>query len=180
MKKTLLTRVAPVLVGVLMLGSFAGQALAGVWIHANGGSYWSQTGSEWQTISNDGYCVSGRGPCGSSLWYLQWSYNHNGCGYDETGYYTMASVQNYNGSTYAWIDSSTGTMYGADYGVAYNYGSGYAATVDQSAISEGWATVALAKYRTTGVSETDAWGAAYACNGVSGKQVEFDELKLEI
>jgi hypothetical protein len=71
-------------------------------------------------------------------------------------------------------------MYGADYGVAYNYASGYAATVDQSAYFEAWAPIALGLYRTSNVQESDAWGAQYACNGVSGLQVEFDEVKLQI
>lgn len=179
MKKTL-SRVAPFLVAVLMLGTFAGTASAQTYIHANGGAYWTQYGSGWNSISNDGYCVSGRGPCGSSLWYLQYNYNHSGCGYDSEARYDMASVVGYNGDTYAWIDSSTGNMYGADYIVSYNYASGYNATVDQSAYYEAWATIALDKYRTSNVWETDGWGAGYACNGVSGLQVEFDELKLEI
>ncbi|MDO8578034.1 MAG: hypothetical protein Q7R50_02515 [Dehalococcoidales bacterium] len=92
----------------------------------------------------------------------------------------MASVVGYNGDTYAWIDSSTGNMYGADYLVTYNYASSYASTVDQSAYYEAWATIALDKYRTSNVQHSDGWGAAYACNGVSGLQVEFDEVKLEI
>lgn len=170
---------ASFLMAFAVIGLFAGQALAGVYIHANGGAYWSQWGSGWNSINNDGYCVSGRGPCGSSLWYLQWNYNHSGCGADAGGHYSMASNEAVNGDTYAWIDSSTGTIYGADYAVGYNYGSSYAATVDQSAVSEGWATIALDKYRTVNVDESDGWGANYACNGSSGYQVEFDEVKLE-
>jgi len=179
MKKTL-SRVAPFLMAVVMLGSFAGIASAQTYIHANGGTYWSQSGTGWNSINNDGYCVSGRGPCGSSLWYLQWNYNTSGCRADANSTYTMASVVGYNGDTYAWIDSSTGNMYGADYLVTYNYASSYASTVDQSAYSEAWATIALDKYRTSNVQHSDGWGAAYACNGVSGLQVEFDEVKLEI
>jgi hypothetical protein len=179
MKKTL-SRVAPFLMAVVMLGSFAGVASAQTYIHANGGGYWTQTGSGWNSISNDGYCVSGRGPCGSNLWYLQYNYNHSGCGYDADARYDMASVVNYNGDTYAWIDSSTGNMYGADYDVVYNYASTYGSTVDQSAYYEAWATIALDKYRTSIVWESDGWGNAYICNGVSGLQVEFDEVKLEI
>jgi hypothetical protein len=91
-----------------------------------------------------------------------------------------ASVVAYNGDTYAWIDSSTGNMYGADYDVVYNYASTYGSTVDQSAYYEAWATIALDKYRTSIVWESDGWGNAYICNGVSGLQVEFDEVKLEI
>lgn len=179
MKKTL-SRVVPILMAVVMMGSFASSAFAQTYIHANGGTYWSQTGSGWNTISNDGYCVSGRGPCGSSLWYLQWNSNHGGCGSDATGNYTMASVVNFNGNTFAWIDSSTGTMYGADYVVTYNGASGYSATVDQSSYSEAWAPIGTSLYRTSSVNETDGWGAAYACNSVTGKSVEFDEVKLEI
>lgn len=167
----------------ILLGAFGflgGKALAGVWIMANGGSYWAQYGSEWHNIYNDGYCVSGRGPCGSNLWYLKWSWNHSGCGNNEYARWNMASVQNYNGSIYAWIDSSTGNMYGADYDVGFNYASYYSATVNQNAYYEAWAPVARGLYRISIVWLSDGWGSAYACNGISGKQVEFDEVKLEI
>jgi len=179
MKKITL-KVASFLVAIVALAGFASSAFAQVYIHANGGTYWSQSGTGWNSIANDGYCVSGRGPCGSNLWYLQWSYCHYGCGYDNYAVYSMASVVGYNGDTYAWIDSSTGNMYGADYVVTYNYGSGYSATVDQSSYSESWAPIAMDKYRTSNVVESNAWGAYYACNGVSGLQVEYDEVKLEI
>lgn len=178
--KKILSRVALFLVTFVMPGLFASAVSAQTYIHANGGSYWTQTGSGWNSINNDGYCVSGRGPCGSSLWYLQYNYNHSGCGYDASARYDMASVVGFNGDTYAWIDSSTGNMYGADYNVVYNFASMYNSTVDQSAYFEAWATVALDKYRTSVVWESDGWGNAYMCNGVSGLQVEFDELKLEI
>lgn len=179
MKKTTM-KIAGFLVALVMLGSFAGSALAQVYIHANGGAYWTQYGGDWNYISNDGYCVSGRGPCGSDLWYLQWNYNHSGCGYDSEAVWQMASVVGYNGDTYAWIDSSTGSMYGADYIVSYNYASSYYANVNQSAYYEAWATIALDKYRTSNVWLTDGWSYYYECNGVSGKTVEFDEVKLEI
>lgn len=156
------------------------RAFAGVWIMANGGSYWTQSGTEWHNIYNDGYCVSGRGPCGSSLWYLKWSWNHKGCGNDENANWKMASVQYYNGSVYAWIDSSTGSTYGADYTVIHNGISRYGSTVDQSAYYEAWAPVAKGVYKIQSLWLSDGWGGAYACNGVGGKQVEFDEIKLEI
>lgn len=179
MKKTLL-RVAPFLVAVLMLGSFTGNAFAQTYIHANGGSYWTQSGTTWASTSNDGYCVSGRGPCGSSLWYLQWSWAHSGCGYDALARWDMASVVGYDGDTYAWIDSSSGSMYGADYWVAYNYASSYSPAMDQSPYYEQWGTVALNKFRTSNVHLSDGWGNPYICNGVSNVQTEWDELKLEI
>lgn len=168
-----------VVVGIL--GFLAGTALAQVYIFANSGSTWSQTGSEWHTISDDGYCISGRGPCGSSLWYLQWSWNHAGCGSDEWAKWDWPSTYElqYPGDTYAWIDSSTGTMYGADYVVTYNGASGYHATVNQNAYAEAWAPIATDLYKPGNVNLSDGWGSQYACNGASGYQVEFDEIKLE-
>lgn len=168
------------LVAILMLFSSAQTAFGSVYIHANGGSYWVQSGTTWASTSNDGYCVFGRGPCGSNLWYLQWSWAHNGCGYDALAQWNMASVVGYDGDTYAWIDSSSGSMYGADYTISYNYASTYAPTVDQSPYFEQWATVALNKYRTAAVFLSDGWGSAYICNGVSNVKTEWDELKLEI
>ena len=76
--------------------------------------------------------------------------------------------------------TTSGSMYGADYTVTYNYGSSYNATVNQSAYYDAWAPIAYSKYRITNVWESDGWGVGYACNGVSGKTVEFDEVKHEI
>jgi hypothetical protein len=177
-KKSLFLR--SVFLGLALSLIFAGLASAQVFYHANGGSYWSQYGFAWNSIANDGFCISGRGPCGSQLWYLQWSWNHSGCGYDEYAKWNMAATKDFLGDTYAWIDRSTGTMYGADYSVTYNYGSSYSSTVNQNAYSESWVTIALDKLRTSNVWLTDGWGPLYACNAVSGRQVEFDEIRLEI
>lgn len=158
-------------------------ALAAYYYHANGGSYWSQSGPSWTYVSNDGYCVSGRGPCGSSLWYFQWTYNHSGCGYDESGNWVMSQILPYNGATAAWIDGlGGGTMTGADYVVTYNYGSGYRPSVDQNAYGEQFVPLSPAGglYRTSSVNLTDGWSTYYSCNTGSGKRVEFDEIRLDI
>lgn len=178
--KNITFKIATFFIALGVLGLGGGVAFAQVWIHANGGSYWTQYGSNWGYISNQGYCVSGRGPCGSSLWYLQRTYNHSGCGFDEHASWRMASVQNYNGNTYAWIDSSTGNMYGADYSVVYNGGSVFYANVNQGGNYEGWVPIARGLYRTSKVWLTDGWSYYYICNGVGGLRVEFDEIKLEI
>lgn len=171
---------ASILAIVAVLGLAAKPVFATNYFMANGGSYWMQIGSEWHTINNDGYCVSGRGPCGSSLWYLQWSYNTSGCGSNEAGHWNAASVQNANGSLYAWIDGSAGNMYGADYNITYNSGSNLSATVDQSPYYEAWAPVITNLYRIDGLTLTDGWGNIYTCRGVGGLIVEFDEIKLVI
>jgi len=181
--KTKLRRSLTIMVTVLALLALLTQtALAQVWIHANGGQYFTQYGNaaNFFFINNDGYCINGRGPCDPSLWYLQWTYNHAGCGVEEYAIYTMASVQQFNGNTYAWLDQSTGTMYGADYSVTYNGVSTYSVTVNQNAYSEMWATIASGLFKTSAVRLTDGWGSLYWCNGASGYQVEFDEIKLEI
>lgn len=172
--------IGAIILALTFSGAFANQVFAQTYIHANGGSYWTQTGTGWNSISSDGYCVSGRGPCGSSLWYLQWNYNYVGCGYGATGKYTMSAVLSYPGDTYAWIDSTAGNMYGADYYVRYNGSSGVNLTIDQSPYYEQWAPIATNLYQTSRVDLSDAWGAALACNGASGYLVEFDEIKLEI
>lgn len=174
-------KIIVLLVTLTVWGLLTGIAMAQVYIFANGGSTWSQGGAQWYIISNDGYCIYGRGPCGSSLWYLQWSWNHAGCGFDEWGRWDWPSSYElpYLGKIYAWIDSSTGTIYGADYVVTYNGASSYHVTVDQRAYAEAWAPVAINLYKPANLTLTDGWGARYACNGLSGYQVEFDEIKLE-
>ncbi len=164
----------------LTIGSVAPQAKAQILYHANGGAYWSQNGGGWNTINNDGYCVNGRGPCGANLRYMQWNGSKSGCGSDALGRWNMSSVVGYLGDVYAWIDSTAGNMYGADYTVSYNYGSSYNPTVDQSPYYEQWATVALDKFRVSNVQLSDGWGNPYICNAVSGLRVEFDEIKLQI
>ena len=167
---------------VTVFALFAGTVVGQVYIHANGGAYFTAFGNlaNFFYINNDGYCVSGRGPCDSSLWYLQWTWNHSGCGYEEYARYTMAAELNFYADTYGWFDESTGNMTGADYSVVYNDISTYAATVNQNAYNDQWGTIALDIFKVKYVWETDGWGALYWCNGVSGLQVEFDEVKLEI
>lgn len=158
-------------------------AFATLYYHANGGSYWSQSGPSWSYVSNDGYCVSGRGPCGSGLWYQQWTYNHAGCEYDEWGKWNMSAVVPYNGQTAAWIDGAGGgTMTGADYVVTYNYGNAYRPNVNQNIYYEQCAALSPTSglYRTSSVNLTDGWSTYYACNSGSGKRVEFDEVRLNV
>lgn len=92
----------------------------------------------------------------------------------------MSKVVYYPGDIYAWIDSSTGSMYGADYVVTYNHASQYSANGNQAAYSEAWMPISKDLYLTSNVWLTDGWSVRYICNGVSGKTVEFDEIKLEI
>jgi hypothetical protein len=61
--KKITIKIASFLVAIVALASFAGNAFAQTYIHANGGSYWTQSGTGWNSINNDGYCVSGRAPC---------------------------------------------------------------------------------------------------------------------
>lgn len=116
-----------IVIAGLILGFGAGIVCAQVYIFANGGAYWSQAGSSWNTISNDGFCISGRGSCGPGLWYLQWTWNHGGCGHDESGRWNWPAEYElqYNGRVYAWIDSSTGSIGAADYLVTYGGASDY-------------------------------------------------------
>lgn len=182
-RRTPRTRIATFLVSAIAVFSLLAGTVAGqVYIHANGGIYFTQygNGANFFLINSDGYCVSGRGPCDPSLWYLQWTYNHSGCGFEESAQYQMAAELNYFEDTYAWIDDVTGNMYGADYELVYDDISTYAATVDQNAYSEQWGTIALDIFKVKYVYLTDGWGALYMCNGVGGRQVEFDEIKLEL
>ena len=166
------------LAGILTFG--ATPAYAAYYFHANGGSYWTQSGSSWTTTSNDGYCISGRGPCGSSLWYFQSTLNHGGCGYDEYGHWAMAAVLPYNGVSAAWIDGTGGgTMTGAGYGIAYNYGSASNLTINQNNYWEEFAPLATL-YRTSDVDLSDGWSSAYACNSGTGLRVEYDEVRLDV
>ncbi len=168
-----------VLVALLMI-SFAHHASAAIYYQANGGSYWTQNGSSWSRVNNDGYCVSGRGPCGSSLWYQQWTYNHAGCGYDESGTWNMASVVPYSGKVSAWIDGYMGgTMPSADYTVSNNYGSANHVGINQNNYYEQFVPLGTF-FRVQSVSLTDSWGPGYTCNGIGGYRVEFDEIKLEV
>ncbi len=91
MNKNIFIKLLSITVFVAVFG-LAQTASAALYYQANGGSYWSQSGSSWNYKSNDGYCVSGRGPCGSNLWYQQWTYNHAGCGYDEQATWRMSTV----------------------------------------------------------------------------------------
>lgn len=176
------TRIA----GLLMVAAFliagigATPAYAAYYFHANGGAYWSQSGSGFWSTSDDGYCIDGRGPCGSSLWYFQSNMNHYGCGYDAYGHWDMAAVLPYDGVTAAWIDGTGGgTMYGAGYGIAYNYASASNLTINQNNYWEEFAPLATL-YRTSDVDLHDGWGPGYACNGVDGYRVEFDEVRLDV
>jgi hypothetical protein len=167
-----------IIVGILTIG--AAPAFAAYYYHANGGAYWTQSGSGWTSTSNDGYCISGRGPCGSNLWYFQSNMNHGGCGYDAYGHWDISNVTAYDGVTSAWIDGEGGgTMYGAGYGIAYNYGSGASLTINQNNYSEEFAPLGT-YYRTSDVNLHDGWGPAYACNSLTGYRVEFDEVRLDV
>ncbi len=148
--------------------------------HANGGGYWTQYGSSWVRVNNDGYCVSWRGPCGSNLWYQQWTYNHQGCGVDESARWDMSQVVPYYGKVAAWIDGwGGGTMYAANYTIQYNNINNHTVAIDQNAYSEMFVPIANL-YKVKSVTLNDAWGPGYICNSVGGKRVEFDEIKLEV
>lgn len=156
-------------------------------IQANGGSYWNQSGTEWHIRNNDGYCISGRGPCSSSLWYHQWTYNHAGCGpADEEATWTMANTFDAYGKVSAWIDKVDGDMYGAEYTIFFKDPSGPGGIgwvrkpVDQSIYYDEWVELASSLRKISQVELSDLWGTKYACNGVSGKRVLFDEIKHEI
>lgn len=159
-----------------------GVEAAANYYHANGGSYWLQSGSAWNRVNNDGYCISGRGPCGSSLWYQQWTYNHAGCGFDEWGHWTMSKVVGspYKGKVSAWIDGYMGgTMPAANYSIAYENGSSYYKPINQNLYYEMFVPLAELT-RITAVDLTDSWGGNQICNSGNGYRVEFDEIKLEV
>ncbi len=166
----------------LVFGVNTQGVLAGYYYHANGGSYWLQYGSEWSRRNNDGYCVSGRGPCGSSLWYQQSSMNHKGCGYSEWGNWKMSKIVDapYKGKVSAWIDGTGGgTMPAANYSMSYENGSSYYKPLNQNLYWETFAPLAELT-RITNVTLTDSWGGQYICNTVGGYRVEFDEIRLEV
>ncbi len=171
------------LVGALSVGFGASVAFAQVWIFANGGSYYTQYGStsDWYKVSNDGYCISGRGPCGSTLWYYKWTHGSpNACAsvqYAEWDWYGSSAVKLYPGDTYAWIDNSSGTVELAYYTVNYNYGSGKSLRRAQSSYSEAWMPLGTDLYRTTGVW---LWDEGWGCSPEPNEEVEYDEIKLEI
>jgi hypothetical protein len=159
---------------------------AALYYQANGGMYWTQSGSEWHRVDNEGYCVSGRGPCGPNLWYQQWTYNHQGCGYDEMGHWLMANITYFPGKVSAWIDGYMGgTMRAASYSIAYGAGDSYPVSIDQNAYWETFVPLAYLN-RVAHVTLTDTWGAnpkggiGYQCDGAGGYRVEFDEIKLEV
>lgn len=177
-----LFRVAGLLMLVIVLFIVFGinQSYAAFYYHANGGSYWTQSGTGWFIKSNDGYCINGRGPCGSNLWYFQSNMNHGGCGYDAYGNWRMSVVLPYVGVTTAWIDGAYGgTMYGAGYSINYNFGSVSSLTINQNNYWEEFAPLA-SLYRTSNINLHDGWGPAYACNSITGYRVEFDEIRLDI
>lgn len=175
-------RFTTILAALLVFSLMASSASAQVYIHANGGTYYTSYGppAGWYLITDDGYCVQGRGPCSSGYWYLNYTYNVSGCGFENYAKWDMAALLLYPGDTYAWIDDSVGSMPGADYSVSYNYASSQSITVNQGAYDEQWATVGQNLYRTAIVWLTDGWGNQYICNGASGYTIEFDEIKLEI
>lgn len=173
-------------IGLLMLAVLffisSNGAEAANYYFANGGGYWTQSGSSWNIRYNDGYCISGRGPCGSSLWKQQWTYNHAGCGFDEWGHWTISSnaVVPYVGKVSAWIDGYMGgTMPAANYSISYENGSSYYAPINQNLYYEMFVPIAQLK-RVTAVDLTDSWGGNQVCNSGSGYRVEFDEIKLEV
>lgn len=183
MKSIKVTIVLGLLLMMVTFGTH--QSSAATYYHANGGGYWLQYGSSWNKRSNDGYCVSGRGPCGSSLWYQQWTYNHKGCGYGEWGYWKMASVVPYYGKVSAWIDGYMGgTMPAANYSITYNYGSSHYPypAINQNNYYEQFVTLSPSTklFRISDVTLTDSWGGNYICNTAGGYRVEFDEIKLEV
>jgi hypothetical protein len=171
-------------VGVLSLimTFMPGMANAAYYYQANGGSYYTQTGTSWVYAKNDGYCVSGRGPCGSSLWYSQWTYNHKGCGADEGATYKMSAVLPYKGTVAAWVDSGAngGTMSSADYMITYNGANAYYVGANQNKYGEVFMPIASNLYAINHVSLTDAWSTSMACNSGSGYRVEFDEIRLDV
>lgn len=169
------------LLGIFSLLTIVSQPfIAQAAVFANDGSYWWASGGDWKKIYNDGYCINGRGPCLSNIWYLRWTWNHSGCHADESAYWDWPREYELyaNGKVSAWIDSVTGNMYGADYLVTYNYASSYWSTVNQSRYYDAWAPVSSWLYRPSNLRLTDGWGSQYICNGVGGLQVEFDEIML--
>jgi len=161
---------------VLILGLTLGVAFAQVYIFANDGFTWSQYGSQWYTVNNDGYIQSP-----SNLWKFKWSYNHAGCGCDEYAYWDWPSQYelNYDGRVYAWNDNSTySNMYGANYEICYGGASYTRCNFDQTINNESWVYLGT-EFKPTAVAADDGWSYLYACNGASGYKVEFDEIKLE-
>ena len=164
---------------VIVLLSSSLPTNAQTYILANGGSYWTQSGTEWHIRNNDGYCISGRGPCGSSLWYHQWSYNHVGCGLDEWGRWTPPTVMAVGGEVSAWIDDVHGTMYGADYNVEHGGASDLRVSINQYLANDEWVPIASGITYINDVMLTDGWSYLYICNSISNKQVLFDEMRLK-
>ncbi len=170
------------LAGALSIGYGASDTFAQVWKFYNGGAYYTQYGStgDWFKVSNDGWCVSGRGTCGSSLWYYKWTHGNSGCSIAQNAIWNWAgssAVKLYPGDTYAWIDSSSGTAQWANYSIAYNYGSADTIRGNQNAYSEGWMPLGVNLYRSTNAQLDDS---GYGCASETTKEIEFDEIKLEI
>jgi hypothetical protein len=156
------------------------QSFAQVYTHANGGSHWNQFGAEWHTRSNDGYCISGRGPCTSRLWYHQWTYHHNSCGpADEAGWWDMAEMKEYPGMISTWIDDRNGTMTGAEYTTYYDGGYHLNTVTNQYYYNEEWVLLGknLSRISTVALDDNYYLPCHYFPKPM---QVLYDEVKLEI
>ena len=153
---------------------------AQVYYHANGGKYWTQHGTEWYRRDNDGYCVSGRGPCSPSLWYHQWTYNNpDGCKSSEGGQWNMSTMTEIKGKVSAWIDGRNGTFPHAWYQTGYDgtWIITHSRKVDQFIYNEAWVPVGDGLPKIMGVNLYDG---GWCFSTPTPTRVLFDEIKLEI
>jgi hypothetical protein len=176
LKKILLTTVVVLAVSLSQSSSVRGAP--GIEIYANGGSYWTQTGSNWNYHSNAGWCyLYGGSWCQPK--HFQWVYNVNYSPPSNTGKWDNVDYDYTYGTVSIFVPSSDATAY-ATYLVTYNVAGQYWCDVNQAIHYNQW----ILCYTGSGWPELLGIRNVYLNNyspyGSPGTtKIAFGEIKIE-
>ena len=133
-RKMLLATIVVVVAGFLLHSSARGAP--GIEIYANGGSYWTQTGSGWHYHNNAGWCyLYGGSWCQPK--HFQWVYNVNYSPPPNTGKWDNIDYPYTYGMVSIFVPSTDATAY-ATYLVTYNVAGQYWCDVPQYDLYNQW------------------------------------------
>ncbi len=176
LKKILLTTVVVLAVSLSLSSSVRGAS--GIEIYANGGSYWTQTGSSWNYHSNAGWCyLYGGSWCQPK--HFQWVYNVNYSPPPNTGKWDNIDYDYTYGTVSIFVPSSDATAY-ATYLVTYNVAGQYWCDVNQAIHYNQWTLCYNGGAGPELLGIRNVYLNNYSPYGYPGTtKVAFDEIKIE-
>jgi hypothetical protein len=162
---------ACLLFAVSLIGIRAAYALAGVYIYANNGSYYTQYGPSayWYTKTNEGYCGHISSSCSPT--YMKYTYT-NGC--TVSNYAKWDNLDSYQyGTEKIFIPRVNATTRRAPYLITYNSASSYTFTLNQYSYSDVWVSISrLYDIRNTWLEDDTCESSTY--------RIGFDEVQITI